>query len=203
MRTALTCLLGALLSAPLVADESPLERIAARLTGAFSNAAQARADSNFREVVLHCARIWPARTDGHWLYLEQAMAIAPNMPYRQQVFLLASAPDGAVEARVFNLANPIVLTGAWKDPQRFASLTPADLVARPGCTIRFKVAADGSATGATEGTGCPSELENADHATTELTVAAEGIGIWDRGFDAAGHQVWGPPFRGFEFRRVE
>jgi CpeT protein len=195
-------LLGSLNAAAAAADAT-VARLATLLTGAFTNEAQAHSDFNYRPVVLHVVRIWPERMDGPWLYLEQALANAPTQPYRQQVYQLAATGEGQIEVRVFNLRDPIALTGAWSEAKRFEGLSPDNLVARAGCSLHLKAQPDGSIKGATEGNGCVSELRSAASASTELTVAEHELVIWDRGFDAAGTQVWGPAFSGYVFTRVE
>jgi hypothetical protein len=179
------------------------EHLAKLLAGDFSNAEQARTDFNYRNVVLHVVRIWPDRSDGPWLYLEQALADAPTQPYRQQVYQLVAAADGGVVVQVFNLPDPVALTAAWHEPRRFDILAPDKLVARPGCSLHLKVQPDSSIKGSTEGCNCPSELSSAAYASTELTVTAHALVFWDRGFTAKGTQIWGPANTGYEFRRAE
>ena len=53
------------------------------------------------------------------------------------------------------------------------------------------VHADGIFRGSTEAGQCPSALRGASYATAEVVVGPEGIDSWDRGYDAAGEQVWG------------
>jgi CpeT protein len=193
-----SCLQGA---AP--AADTAVEHLAGRLTGNFSNELQARTDFNYRDVVLHIVRIWTERSDGPWLYLEQALANAPTLPYRQQVYHLVAAAGGSVEVRVSKLPDPIALTAAWREPQRFSALSPDSLVACNGCTLHLTVLPDGSMKGATDGCTCASEIGSAAYATTELTVAEHELVFWDRGFNSAGTQVWGPAYSGYVFKRLE
>jgi len=53
-------------------------------------------------------------------------------------------------------------------------------------------------TGATLGADCGDALRGAKYATSEVYLSATALESWDRGFDAAGKQVWGPvkgPYR--------
>ena len=195
--------LGGLTTGTIASEPTALELLTTCLTGTFSNADQARGDQNFREVTLHLARIWPDRTDGPWFYAEQALSDAPEHPYRQHVYQLALRPDGSLESRVFELSDLIKATGAWKDPARFASLNPADLISREGCTVIFHVQPDGTFKGATEGQGCASTLRGAAYTTSETTVDTHRMTTWDRGYNAKGAQVWGSIHGGYEFKKVE
>lgn len=206
MRKLLLPALAVLLtSSALAADTATtlaLERLATLLTGSFSSADQALADKNYRTATLHTARIWPDRSDGPWLYLEQALAVAPDQPYRQRVFQLVAASDGDLEARVFTLDNPIAATGAWRKTVPLSAVTPNELTFNEGCTVHFRAMPDGAFVGSTRGDGCPSDLRGATHATTEATLTSEKIVWWDRGFNATGRQVWGSATGGYVFKRV-
>lgn len=205
MRKLLFALL-AFAAAPLFAADTAttlaLERVATLLTGTFSSADQALADKNYRNATLHAVRIWPDRTDGPWLYVEQALAEALDQPYRQRVYQLAVAADGAVETRVFILDDPIRATGAWRKTTPLSDLTPTRITFNEGCSVFFRAMPDGSFLGATHGDGCASDLRGATHATTEATLSSDQIVWWERGFNASGRQVWGSATGGYVFKRV-
>ena len=178
---------------PAVAPPSAaVDEIASWLCGDFSSAAQAAKDSaHFRDVTLHMAPIWRDRTDGRWLYVEQAMADAARKPYRQRIYCLRDRADG-VESMVFELPGDVqAWAGAWSDPSRFNSLMPSLLTPREGCSVHLKRQADGSWKGGTVGEGCESTRQGARYATSEVAVRRDRIETWDRGFDANGKQVWG------------
>jgi len=195
-----------LTAAPLFAADTAttiaLERVATLLTGTFSSADQALADKNYRNTTLHAVRIWPDRTDGPWLYVEQAIAEALDQPYRQRVYQLALAADGTVETRVFTLDDPIRATGAWRKTTPLSDLTPTRITFNEGCSVFFRAMPDGSFLGATHGDGCASDLRGATHATTEATLSSDQIVWWERGFNASGRQVWGSATGGYVFKRV-
>lgn len=186
-----------------LAEPSTLDHLTVFLTGSFANADQARGDQNFRAATLHVTPIWTERTDGPWLYLEQALADAPAHPYRQLIYHLATRPDQAIAVRIFELPNPIAATGAWNDPTLLAKLTPANLVAREGCTLILRLQPGGTFKGGTEGTGCASTLRGASHSAIETVISNLQIVTWERGYNAAGTQVWGSIHGGYVFRRVE
>lgn len=203
MKPASLALLFLLSVGRALAGDTPVERLAALLSGAFSSADQAYTDRSYRNATLRCVRIWPDRTDGPWFYAEQALQSAPEQPYRQVVYQLAATAAEALELRSFELPDPIALTNAWREPARFGKLTPSDLLAREGCTVTLHALPDGSFKGTTAGQGCASDLNGAAYATAELTIAPDRIVSWDRGYNAAGRQVWGPLNGGYLFKRVE
>ena len=191
------------LAAPAAAaSPAALERLADRLTGTFSNAEQAAGSKQTPHLVLHVVRIWPERRDGPWLYAEQALADAPDQPYRQRLHRIAPGSDGGIELQTFALPDPIAATGAWRQPALLAALGRNPPAAdRSACTLHLREMPDGSFVGATRGQGCPSDLRGAAYATSELTAATDGLIVWDRGFAASGRQVWGPTAGGHRFKR--
>jgi hypothetical protein len=204
MRALVVFIAGLFLITTGVATEtSAVEHLTVLLTGTFSNASQARSDQNFRDVSLHIAPIWTDRTDGPWLYFEQALTDAPEHPYRQFIYQLATRNDDAIEMRIFELPDPVAATGAWKDPARLARLIPANLSTHEGCTLLLRQQPDGSFKGGTEGQGCANTLRGASYSTTETTIARQQLMIWERGYNAAGTQVWGSIHGGYIFTRVE
>lgn len=185
------------------AESTATERLAACLTGSFSSAAQARGDQNFRDVTLYVAPIWIDRTDGPWLYAEQALTDAQDHPYRQRIYQLATRTGGALEFRVFDVPDPIAATGAWKDPARLGKLSPADLAPHEACTLILREQPDGLFKGGTEGKGCINTLRGASYATTEITITPKETITWERGYNATDTQVWGSLHGGYVFKRIE
>jgi hypothetical protein len=185
------------------AEPSTLEHLAVFLTGSFSSVDQARGDQNFRAATLHITPIWTERSDGPWLYLEQALADAPAHPYRQLVYQLASRADDTLTVHVFELPDPIAATGAWKDSSLLSKLTPANLIPREGCTLVLRLQPGGTLKGGTKGAGCASSLRGASYSTVETTISNLQIVTWERGYNAAGAQVWGSIHGGYVFKRVE
>lgn len=187
---------------PAVMVQAPLDELAACLTGSFSSAAQAAADSTYHDIRLHMARVWHERSDGIWLYVEQAMAGRRAKPYRQRVYRLTESGDGSFESAVFLLPDPLRFAGAWRRPGMLNGLTPDSLTPRTGCSIRMVRTGPFSFSGGTTGRGCPSELRGAAYATSEVSMSAGRMVTWDRGFDSTGTQVWGAVTGGYVFDRI-
>ncbi len=193
---------GLLLFALAGSADPDLDRLAAWMSGRFSSAAQAEADPDFRDVRLTVTPIWSDRSDGKWLYVEQALGSSVDRPYRQRVYRLLRGENGTLESRVFLLPEPGPFVGAGADPSRFAALSPERLLARNGCTVFLRPDGPEAFTGSTSGRDCPSDLRGAAYATSEVRVTADSMRSWDRGFDAEGKQVWGAEKGPYLFLRL-
>jgi hypothetical protein len=183
------------------ADEPDAATLVSWMTGSFSSAAQAAADSAYYDIRLEMAPIWTERDDALWLYVEQAVAGMTDRPYRQRVYRVSQGPDGVFASAVYTLPDPAQLVGAWRQDQPLEGLTPEDLELREGCTVFLRYDGEGRFSGGTEGDGCLSGLRGAAYATSEVTVGPGLIESWDRGFDAEGNQVWGAEKGAYVFLR--
>ena len=176
--------------------------IAGWMAGSYSSAAQSQSDSEYKNIVLHMKPIWMDRTDGRWLYVEQAMQEAADKPYRQRVYHLVHHDDGAVESLVFELpGDALQYAGAWKQAQPLNELLPSQLMPRSGCGVKLKAKSATQWSGSTDGDMCASSLRGAAYATSEVTVTESEITSWDRGFDSAGKQVWGATKGPYQFKK--
>jgi hypothetical protein len=184
---------------PSTAD---LELAAKWMAGSFSSEAQARRDTSFLDIRLHIVPVWPTRTEARWFYVEQAAAGSLERPYRQRVYRLMMSETGTLESAVFTLPAPLRFAGAWREKAPLSALTPDSLSEREGCSVYLE--REGKVfRGGTVGRRCASELRGAAHATSEVTLDEHGMTTWDRGWDAAGKQVWGSTAGPYEFRRVK
>lgn len=172
------------------------------MSGTFSSHAQSQEQpADFLDIRLVMTPIWSERTDGAWLYVEQAAASSVERPYRQRVYHLTQRYDGAIVSDVFTLpGDALRFAGAWMRADGFAGLSPSQLEPRTGCSITLR-REGGSWVGATDGTSCPSEREGASYATSEAVVRPHSIESWDRGYDAQGAQVWGSSAGPYRFAK--
>lgn len=184
--------------------EPGLPQLAGWMTGSFSSALQAAADSEYFDIRLRMTPIWGGRTDGPWLYVEQAVATSLDKPYRQRVYHLVEPSPGRYVSEVFELpGDPLRFAGAWKCDSLLAGLTPEALELRQGCGVHLRWNAEQQAyEGRTPGEGCLSTLKGAAYATSEVRIGADGLVSWDRGWDEHGLQVWGAVQGGYQFRRA-
>lgn len=188
--------------APPPAPRSPLDDLTDWMTGSFSSARQSAADPYFRLIRLHAVPLWTDRKNERWLYVEQAMAINEDRPYRQRLYRLTQRRDGAIESALFTLpGDPRNYAGAWQHPEQFAQLSPKDLTILEGCSVVLRKRADGAFEGRTSGKRCASDLRGATYSTSEVVVTATSFVTWDRGYDAKDQQVWGSTKGGYVFER--
>lgn len=179
-----------------------VDRLAAWLSGSFDSSAQAAEDSEFLDISLHACRVWPSRTDGRWIYVEQARSEDPDRPYRQRMYRVRHDGEGRLVSEVF--AFPAALLpdgGSWRNPAVLDAVEPSLLLPREGCTV-YLAAVEDRFEGGTEGNGCASSLSGATHATSEVVVESDRFTSWDRGFAADGTQVWGSEAGPYEFVRI-
>lgn len=172
------------------------------MVGSFSSAKQAGRDpANYRDIRLEMVQIWPNRSDGTWLYIEQAVASSLDKPYRQRIYRLTQNPNNTFTSDVYTLPEPALqYAGAWQDGNKLGSLTPNQLVLKDGCsiTLTWHMCSE-IFTGTTDGIGCESTLQGATYASSEVSISPFGMISWDRGFDSGGNQVWGATEGGYVF----
>ena len=182
-------------------ENGDLDVLAEWMTGTFSSAAQAAEDPEFFDVSLHIAPVWTDREDGRWLYVEQAVAEAPDLPYRQRVYQITEVAPGLFENRVYTLPDPGAVVGAWREEAPLDGLAPDDLEEREGCSIVMRRRGD-TFIGSTLAWLCTSELRGAAYATSEVMITPDGMISWDRGFSEDHGQVWGSVVGGTVFDRI-
>lgn len=190
-----------LAAAAAAATPDPLLADYARIApGAYTSEAQHRADPRYDIVEAQVTRIWPERTDGIWLYQEQAIINRPGItpeaaraaPYFQRVARIARGPDGRIIRDNHVLTDPKAVVG------RPEAITPA-MLGPAGCHNVLERVATGHWTARTEAcaNGYKGAVEMRSMSVQTETVYAN----WDRGFDANGARVWGPADGGYIFVR--
>lgn len=180
-------------------NDADFKRLTTWMTGSFGSEAQSKKDPEFFDIRLEMAQVWPERTDGYWLYVEQAVATALDKPYRQRVYRVTRLDKDTFESAVFELEEPLQYAGEWKKPNPLATLTPDDLIIREGASIYLKKTKDDTYEGSTRDKECKSNFRGASYATSEVSISAKGIYSWDRGFNDKDEQVWGAVKGGYIF----
>jgi hypothetical protein len=168
------------------------------MVGSFSSQEQSQRDSNFFDIRLQVYPIWKNRTDGHWLYVEQASASSMDKPYRQRIYQLTLTSRG-MESIIYTFDNPLSYAGK---PEVIEQLTRENLTTREGCEVVITRKDKNTFTGSTIEKNCPSELRGASYATSEATITKKGMITLDMGFNSANVQVWGSTFGGYQFKKV-
>ncbi len=170
-----------------------------RMTGFFTSEQQSLADSSYYNIHLHMTQVWTERTDGYWLYVEQAMASAAQRPYRQRIYQLFRQDDSTLVSKVYEMNAPLRFAGAWNNTALLQQLTTDSLQARQGCAIYLRRDEKGRFSGSTPGNECLSSLRGAAYATSEVVIDKQAMTSWDRGWNQSGQQVWGAVKGGYHF----
>lgn len=187
---------------PAGAKDDGVRRLVRWMAGSFSSQAQSLADTSYFDIRLEMKPIWTERTDGAWLYVEQASATALARPYRQRIYHVTAESGGIFRSAVLELPSPLRFAGAWKNPVLLANLTPDSLIAREGCAVLLRAEGKSAFAGETPGRECLSNLRGATYATSRVRITADGITSWDQGWNAEGEQVWGAEKGPYRFDRI-
>ncbi len=184
------------------ATQSELEKLANWMCGNYNSAKQATKDTNYLNISLIMVRIWPERTDGVWLYVEQAATAQLDRPYRQRVYHLEQLDLQQFQSTIYALPDPKAYIGAQDRPEAFQQLRPKDLEVLPGCAISLTKKGK-KYIGSTEKGACINSWGKAQYATSEVEIKAGQLMSWDRGWNAAHEQVWGAENGGYIFVKSE
>ena len=177
-----------------------LDKFSRLLIGDFSSKEQATKDTSYFHITLSMTRIWEEKTDGIWLYVEQAMASKKDKPYRQRVYHLTHPSEEVFASDIYMIANAAEVIGLKNDAAKRALLTSDKITKKDGCTV-YLSAKNGVYEGGTRGAECPSDLRGARYATTKIKLKDGLLESWDQGFDSTGTQVWGATKGGYIFIR--
>lgn len=196
------CLAATFVSLALQSDQQDpdLERVVRYMTGHFHSGAQAQEDSSYFEIHLNTARIWPGRTDGYWLYVEQAAAGSLQEPYRQRVYHVHRDRNEKIVSAVYELKDAAAYTGTYTTPEVFDELNPEKLQRREGCDVFID--SEGLAfTGSTVAGHCASKLRGSSYASSHVHITSDTLKSWDRGYNSNNEQVWGAEKGAYVFVR--
>ena len=183
--------------------KTELLKLAAYMEGSFSTQKQSINDTNYFDIRLQMKRIWKDRTDGIWLYVEQAVSTAQQKPYRQRVYHVTQIGKNKFESAVYTMENPLRFAGDYKKDNALSGLTPDSLKSRDGCSVFLTKNKKGYYVGATKGKDCPSDLRGAKYATSEVKVYRNKIISWDRGWGEKDEQIWGATNGGYIFNKLK
>ena len=192
-------------------EDATASRLFAWLEGKFDSSEQAKADKTYFEISLTTCRVELPSIGARVLYIEQAKVGAA--PYRQRLYVVEGVDATTARSRVFEANDPSPLVGLC-DAKTRPALAAGDFVERIGCSVEMHWTGahfeghtpDARWTGSgfvadPAGVRCPSSLNGASFAMSEVTLERERLRSWDRGFDAKNAQVWGATKGGYEFKR--
>lgn len=201
-----TVLLGLLLSN--VQAAAPSDSLSQRHVNAvvdylirpMDTTAQAQRDSRFVGVKMTTCPIQvTGQADPSTVYLYQEQALTENIdsPYRQRFLQITlSADEARVESRTLKPPTPENWTGLCQQAEPKVN---AEALGSLVCVVSLRPSTLGYV-GTTPDEGCPVNLRGAVRLTNTVVLHQDGMDTWDRGFDAAGIQVWGARLEPYQYR---
>jgi len=183
----------------ILTTDKNLEPLVSLMVGRFSSAQQADNDSTYFNISLVTVPVMQGRTDGFWMYVEQALSKSRYRPYRQRVYQVQYR-NGYWTTSIYLLKNPDFWINAQDDTFRLNRMRTDSLIKRNGCDIMLR-RNNRTFSGKTDYSTCPSEVRGAVFATSEVTLQKDKLVSWEKGFSPDGKQVWGAEKGGYIFLR--
>ena len=182
--------------------EGDLKILADWMQGSYNSEEQSQNDSDYYNILLEMKKIWTNRSDGYWLYVEQAVAETKDQPYRQRIYHLVFE-DNIIKSIIYSLRDEKKFIGGWKNTEIFYDLDPDSLQKRIGCEVIIKWLNENTFIGSTVENKCTSNMRGASYATTEVTITNNMVLSWDRGYNDKDEQVWGAVKGGYIFKKIK
>ncbi len=182
-----------------VTDTDYFDTLQNWMTGSFSSAVQAENDSDYYDICLEMHSVWKDSDSIFYLYVEQSLASMTDKPYRQRVYKVQRLEDGFI-SDVYELPNPSLFTGQWRNSELWSMYTPDSIVLKSGCGVELTWTGS-YFEGGTDSATCLSTLRGAAYAMSQVDVMQDRIVSWDQGYDSLGTQVWGAEKGGYIFLR--
>jgi len=187
---------------PVDLSAETADRLATWLEGDYDSADQEARDYSYYGISLRMCTVELPELGERVLYVEQALLDDPGAPYRQRLYRVVPQDEETAVSEVWQATSRSTedaLVGLCDDPASF-SFAAEDFEPREGCGVTMTW--DGEAfTGSTRDKDCLSDLNGATYATAEVTLGAELLTSWDRGYDSDDVQVWGAVDGAYEFVR--
>ncbi|MBE9193626.1 chromophore lyase CpcT/CpeT [Gloeocapsopsis crepidinum LEGE 06123] len=184
-----------------------VQEVVSHLNGAMDTSAQARANPNAPNVRMTTCKVKVknaaaiARPHAVFMYQEQALSQRLSQPYRQRFLRIAPSVDNnSIESAVFRPPTPQAWIGLCNKPEAQRIIDVKD-IGTSNCSV-FLRRQQQNYIGETSASGCPSNYKGAVRITNRITLHQAGMDTWDRGFDAAGNQVWGAQSEAYQFRWI-
>lgn len=187
-------------TAPIMASDQDIDSLKVWLPGSYSSQKQHEINEEYAHVVMQIVRL-PQLNESKtalWFYVQQAMIQDTLSPYFQRVLLVQRVEEGMIEFQVFEIKEGSTKYRIASNLELLNMISVKDLERKTGCELYFQVSDDGFI-GGTHGTACRSKENSQMWIKSEITIRADGMRIWDRGFDATYSMVWGTDDGGYVF----
>ena len=107
--------------------DNELNQLEQLLSGSFSSELQSKEDTSYFNISLVMLPIWTNRTDGKWMYVEQAMATKLDKPYRQRVYHLQHSGKNTFTSDIYTIKNALTYAGLQNDKSKFTTTSLGSL----------------------------------------------------------------------------
>ncbi len=185
-----------------------VQEVVSHLDGAMDTSAQAKANPNAPNVRITTCKVKVQdagvlnNPDAVFLYQEQALSQKLSSPYRQRFLRIAPTRDNLkVESAAFKPPTPKNWIGLCAKPEA-ARIVQRQDIGETNCSV-FLQRTGKNYIGETATAGCPSNYKGAVRITNRIVLHQTGMDTLDRGFDAAGNQIWGAKEAPYQFRWIE
>lgn len=164
------------------------------MTGYFSskNQADTSSDKYHIDVRLRMRRIWQNRTDGFWIYVEQAYVSDTAHPYRQRLYHMIEA-NGKIKDEIYGINDDSLYLYGWQNPEVFHKLSDSDITLKEYCGLDFRYNdAENVFEAKTRGCDCHASIPGIAYITSASKIHSNYLTSWDLGFNAEGKILMGP-----------
>lgn len=171
------------------AEDSIVPTFFSYLRGTFDSSEQAAADPTYYDITLQMCPASVPDLGEYVLYVEQS--VTGSNPYRQRLYVLSPGdpPDTSAVSSIYEFNDPDPFIG-FCGTGSTEGITVDAAYLLEGCDVT--VTWDGQAfTGGTGNGTCLTDYNGATYTTSEVTLDAEKLTSWDRGYNDADEQVWG------------
>ncbi len=207
-----TCLLVSAIpvqAVPAVPIEKQVKDVVAHLVGVMDTSAQAAATPNPQYVRMTTCQVTVEKADASvntspsvFLYQEQALSKRLSSPYRQRFLRIAPSRDNLkVESAAFKPPAGAAWVGLCTKPEAERTVQRKD-IGETNCSVFLQPKGE-NYIGETPAAGCPSNYKGATRITNRIVLHQAGMDTLDRGFDAAGNQIWGAKEEPYQFRWID
>lgn len=132
-----------------------------------------------------------------FLYQEQGLVGTLDKPYRQRFLEIKAEDDNLAASYSY---KPEKLNPWINFCDNSDRVVEREQLGELVCTVILKPYLSAYA-GTTPPEGCVADVRGAVKITNRIILHQQGMDTWDRGFDAAGNQVWGAEDEAYQFRR--
>ena len=183
-------------------EENHVQAVANHLTGKMDTSAPTAAGGRVGVRMTTCQVSLRDRPDSIYLYQEQSLKKSLDNPYRQRFLQIkAGEAKDTVISQSYKPLNPQNWIGLCDRPEQQRVVNAREIGASV-CHVLLKPKVS-IYVGKTPPEGCPTKARGAVKITNLIILHDRGMDTWDRGFDAAGNQVWGAKNESYQFRWID